>query len=321
MKIGILGTGAFALALSHILDKSDNDIIMWTAFKDEKDDLDENRVRSNLGNYRIPDNIRFTNDIEEACNDRDLIYIVVPAEFVSDTCLKAKDYIGNQTICIASKGIEESSSMFLPDIVKQIFNTNKIGVISGPTFAIDILNDVPVGFSIASYNPKVSDLIINSLNTKLIKIFTTNDVIGTSLCGAVKNVLAIASGIVSGLGYPISTQAMLITQALHDVEELINKLGGNGRTILSFAGFGDIILTCTSEKSRNYSFGQLIGKGTNNDKLKEYIDTHTIEGLVALRSIHDIMNDKKIDIPIITLIYDIVYNDKDSKDLIDFLTK
>lgn len=320
MKIGILGTGAFAIALSHILNKDDNDIIMWTAFKNEKEDLENNRVRSNLANYRIPDSIKFTNEIGDACIDKDLIYIVVPAEFVTETCLKAKDYINNQTICIASKGIEESSSMFLPDIVKQIFNTNRIGVISGPTFAIDILNDVPIGFSLASYNPEVSKLIINSLNTKLIKLFTTNDVIGTCLCGAVKNVLAIASGIINGLGYPISTQAMLITQSLLDVEELINKLGGNDRTILSFAGFGDIILTCTSEKSRNYSFGQLIGKGTSKEKLKEYMDTHTIEGLVALRSIHDIINDRNIDIPIITLIYDIVYNNKNSKDLITYLT-
>lgn len=321
MKIGILGTGAFGIALSHLLDKEDNDITMWTTFKDEKQDLEKNRVRINLNNYRISDDIKFTTDIKEACLDKDIVYIVVPAEYVSDTCLRAKDYITNQIICIASKGIEESSSMFLPDIVKNIFKSNRIGVISGPTFAIDIVSDVPIGFSIASYNPSVSRVILDSLNTDLIKVFTTNDVIGTSLCGAVKNVLAIASGMVNGLGYPISTQAMLITQSLHDVEELIYKLGGNGRTILSFAGFGDIILTCTSEKSRNYSFGKLIGEGIDKKQLAEYIKTHTIEGLVALRSFHNIINDKKIDIPIINLIYDIVYNDKEVGELITLLTK
>ena len=103
---------------------------------------------------------------------------------------------------------------------------------SGPSFAIDIINNVPIGFSLASYNPDTSDLIYKALENDLIKMFKTNDVIGTCLCGAVKNVLAIASGIVSGLGYPISTQAMLITQSLHDVKELISKLGGDPKTIL-----------------------------------------------------------------------------------------
>ena len=211
--------------------------------------------------------------------------------------------------------------MFLPDIVKNIFNTNKIGVISGPSFAIDIINNVPIGLSLASYNPKTSDVIYKALENNLIKMFKTNDVIGTCLCGAVKNVLAISSGIISGLNYPISTQAMLITQALHDIEELIINLGGNPRTIVSFAGFGDIILTCTSEKSRNYSFGQMIGKGTSKDELNSYMERTTIEGLTALRSIHNIITDKNIDIPIIKLIYDIVYNNKDCKEIINFLTK
>jgi glycerol-3-phosphate dehydrogenase (NAD(P)+) len=321
MKIGIIGTGVFGLAIASILHKNGHDITMWTAFEEEKDDLESNRVRSNLNNYRIPDSISFTNDIESLCLNKDIIFIAVPAQFVSSTCNKAKPYITDQHICIASKGIEESSSMFLPDIVKNVFNTNKIGVISGPSFAIDIINNVPIGLSLASYNPKTSDVIYKALENDLIKMFKTNDVIGTCLCGAVKNVLAISSGIISGLNYPISTQAMLITQALHDVEELIINLGGNPRTIVSFAGFGDIILTCTSEKSRNYSFGQMIGKGTSKDELNSYMERTTIEGLTALRSIHNIITDKNIDIPIIKLIYDIVYNNKDCKEIINFLTK
>ena len=152
-------------------------------------------------------------------------------------------------------------------------------------------------------------------------MFITNDVIGTCICGAVKNVIAIASGIINGLGYPISTQAMLITQSLHDIKELINKLGGTGSTILSFAGFGDIILTCTSEKSRNYTLGKMIGSRVGDKELNDYISTTTIEGLTALRSIHNIINDKNIDIPMINLIYDIVYNKTNPDSLTELLTK
>ena len=321
MKIGIIGTGVFGIALASIINKNEKDITMWTAFDDELKDLNNNKTRKNLNNYKIPDNIKFTNDIKEVCDEKEIIFIAVPAQFVSETCKKAIPYIKNQHICIASKGIEESSSMFLPDIVKQIFNTNKIGVISGPSFAIDIVNNVPIGLSLASYNPKTSSIIKNILENSLLKISITNDVIGTCLCGAIKNVLAIASGIVCGMGFPISTQAMLITESLHDVKELINKLGGNGNTVLSFAGFGDIILTCTSEKSRNYSFGKLIGENKDRKDIEEYMKKTTIEGLTALRSIHNIIIDNKIDIPIINLIYDIVYNKKSTDDLINFLTK
>lgn len=321
MKIGIIGTGVFGIALSSILHKNGNDITMWTKFQDELDDLKKNRVRGNLNNYCIPDSIKFTNDIEEVCSDKDIIYIVVPAEYVTDTCNMAIPYINNQHICIASKGIEKSSLMFLPDIVKQLFNTNRIGVISGPTFAIDIVGDSPIGLSLASYNPETSKMIYKSLNNDLVKIFITNDVVGTCICGAVKNVIAIASGIINGLGFPISTQAMLITQSMHDVKELINKLGGTGSTILSFAGFGDIILTCTSEKSRNYTLGKMIGSRVEKEKINDYISNTTIEGLTALRSFHNIINDKKIDIPIINLIYNIIYNKENPEILIECLTK
>ena len=226
MKIGIIGTGVFGIAIASMLHKNGNDITMWTTFNDELKDLENNRVRKNLNNYELPKDIKLTNNIKEVCENKDIIYIAVPAEFVSDTCIKATPYISKQHICIASKGIEESSLMFLPDIVKQLFNTNRVGVISGPTFAIDITNNAPIGLSLASYNPETSKIIYKSLDNNFVKIFITNDVIGTCICGAVKNILAIASGIINGLGYPISTQAMLITQSLHDVKELINKFEG-----------------------------------------------------------------------------------------------
>ena len=320
MKIGIIGTGVFGIALSSIMHKNSNDITMWTKFEDELNDLKKNRVRGNLNNYSIPDEVKFTNNIKEVCENKDIIYIVVPAEYVTETCSMATPYIKHQHICIASKGIEESSLMFLPDIVKQLFNTNRIGVISGPTFAIDITGDSPIGLSLASYNPETSKIIYKSLNNNLVKIFITNDVIGTCICGAVKNIIAIASGIINGLSYPISTQAMLITESLHDIKELINKLGGTGSTILSFAGFGDIILTCTSEKSRNYTLGKMIGSRMEESKIIDYINNTTIEGLTALRSFHNIINDNNIDIPIINLIYDIVYNKKNPDELTEFLT-
>lgn len=320
MRIGILGTGVFGLAIASILYKNEHQIEMWTTFEEEAKELNNNRIRKNLDNYEIPKDIIISTDLEKTCRDKDLIVIAVPAEFVDSTCNKITDYIDNQHFCIASKGIEENSKLFLYDIVKNIIGNDRISVISGPSFAIDIINEAPIGLSLASHNRDTIELVYNALSNDKVKIFRTHDVTGTCLCGAIKNVIAIASGIIDGMGYPISTQAMLITESLHDIEELIHNLGGNQRSILSFAGFGDIILTCTSPKSRNYSFGKMLAS-KNKEEIDDYMKKNTIEGLVALRSIHNIINSYNIDIPIINLIYDIVYNNKPVESIVEFLTK
>ena len=151
------------------------------------------------------------------------------------------------------------------------------------------------------------------------KLYPTTDIIGIEVCGSVKNIIAIASGMIDGLGYPISTQALLITQSLHDIKALIHALGGSKKTILSFAGFGDILLTCTSEKSRNYCFGKLIGKGASKEEIEEYKNKITVEGLYTLKSIHKLIRKKKIKIPTIDIIYDIVFKDKKIDKLIEYL--
>ena len=142
---------------------------------------------------------------------------------------------------------------------------------------------------------------------------------GVEVCGNIKNVVAIASGILSGMNLPISTQAMLITESANDIKELIDALGGNRNTILSFAGFGDILLTCTSEKSRNFTLGNLIGSKAPKREITNYIKTNTIEGLYTLTSISKLIEEKNICMPIVNLLNDIIYNDKPVEDLLVFL--
>ena len=171
----------------------------------------------------------------------------------------------------------------------------------------------------ATKNKKTAALIHQGLENKTLKLRDTDDLVGTEICGSIKNVIAIAAGMIDGMGLPESTQAMLITESLHDIKELIKALGGDGKTILSFAGFGDLLLTCTSTKSRNFSFGRLIGSGTSKDEIDNYINNTTIEGLYTLKSIHKLIKNKKVDIPIIDLIHDIVFYDKDPNEIKRFL--
>ena len=321
MKVTILGTGAYGLALSLMFNKKVNDIILWTKFAEEKKEIEKQRGNNKvLPNIKIPDNIKITNDFDAAIKGADLIVIAVPAAFVEDMGQMLKDKLTEkQHICIASKGIERDTCSFVHDILLRNVETENLAVISGPSFAIDIANMHPVGLSIATTNPKTEKILKESLQNDSLKLRTTDDIIGVEICGSIKNVIAIAAGMLSGMGYSESTQAMFVTESLHDIKALIDALGGNKSTILSFAGVGDLLLTATSTKSRNFKLGYLIGSNTPKEELDEYMNNTTIEGLYTLKSIYKLLGDKKVDMPIIDLIYNIIYNNNDPKELVTFL--
>ena len=322
MKVGIIGTGAFGIALASILNKNNNNVCMWSKFEDEIYDLNSKRICTRLNNYCIPDDIMFTNNMEEAVNGSELIILVVPANFIDDTTILLKKYYkNNQHICIASKGIEESRGEFLHNIVGEILNTDKIGVISGPSFAVDIVKNVPVGVTLASKNSATANIIKVAFANDFFKVSIIDDMIGVSICGCVKNIIAIGSGIINGMGYPISTTSLLITLALNDIKNLIKGLGGNENSILELAGIGDIILTCTSTKSRNFSFGKLIGEINDKQVIDNYVHNNTIEGLSALVNINKIVDNLGISTPFIKLMHDIILDNKVKSDLINFIIK
>ena len=322
LKVCILGTGAFGIALASVLDKNKKDIIMWSKFRNEISDLETSGVCDKLDSYNIPKSIKFTNSIKEAIEDANLIIIAVPANYVYDTVLLLKDYYKSyQHICIASKGMEESRGRFLHEIVSEILNTDKIGIISGPSFAIDIVNRVPVGVTLASKNSETSNLINNYLSCDSFKLSISNDMIGVSLCGCLKNIIAIGSGIIDGMGYPISSNCLLISMAIRDIKTIINKLGGNQDTILELAGVGDIILTCTSTKSRNYSFGKLIGEVDNKQVIDNYVHNYTVEGVSSLINVNNIVDNLHIDAPFIKIMYDVVLGIKSKEYLINYISK
>lgn len=322
MKISILGTGAYGLALASVFDENKNNVVMWTKFEEEKNELLLNRFTPKLSGFILPKKIKITTDFDECIKNSNLIVIAVPTAFVNDISLLLKDKIkNNQHICIASKGIEQKTCKFAYEIVKENTNSNNIGIISGPSFAIDVVKKVPIGLSVASKNKETISTIKKGLENNHFKLRETEDIIGIEVCGATKNIIAIASGIVDGMNMPISTKAFLITEALNDIKILIDLLNGDKKTIVSFAGFGDILLTCTSEKSRNYSFGKLIGKGTSKQEIENYLKTNTVEGAYTLKSVRSLIKNKKINLPLIDIIYDIVFKGKAPNTLIKFLIK
>lgn len=320
MKVTILGTGAYGLALSKILVENKNEVVMWTISEKEKKNLLETKTSSKLEGFKLDDNVVITSDLEKSIENSKLIVIAIPTAFITDVCKNLKNYIkSNQHICIASKGIEQGTCLFIHDLIKRQIKTKYIGAISGPTFAVDLVKKVPVGLAVASMSKRTLNVIRDAFSNDHFKLHPTNDIIGIEVCGAIKNVIAIASGMIDGMGYPISTQALLITQSLHDIKSIIKGLGGDKNTILSFAGFGDILLTCTSEKSRNYTFGKLIGSKASKEEIENYKNNITVEGLYTLKSVHKLIKKKRINIPTINIIYDIIFNDENIEKLIEYL--
>jgi len=320
MTIGVLGTGAFGVSLAMIMRDNGHVVKMWTKFEEEKLLLLENRESPYLKGIKIADDIAISTSLRKTIKDADLILVAVPSQAVAEVAIELKKHKENyQHVCIATKGIDEESCLFVYDVLKLHLRTRKIGLISGPTFAIDVANRVPIGMALGSKCKSTIFTIKAALENYHIKLRPTADVLGIEICGSIKNIIAIANGMLEGMGLPISTQAMMITEAIHDIKRLIKTLGGNNRTVLSFAGFGDILLTSTSVKSRNFRFGQLIGKGASKAEIEEYVKTTTVEGLNTLKLIRKLLKNKNVRMPIIDIMYDIIYKDASRETLIKYL--
>lgn len=321
MNIGLIGTGAYGQAMAMMLLKNNNDVIMWTENEDKyKFYKENNRIKSLINGVEIPKEIKLTNDIKEVCLNKDIIFIMTTAHYVGKICDEINPYITKKTIvCIASKGIENVSCKFLSDIAYEKLKTKHIAIISGPSFAVDMANNYPVGLSIASLSKKSVKLIKQSLVSDSVKLRETTDLIGVQICGSIKNVIALAAGMLGGMNYPESTQSFLITESLNDIKELIKALGGNPKTCLSFAGVGDLLLTCTSPKSRNFKFGKLVGSGTPKEEQDKFLQDNTVEGYYTLKSIYNLVRKKKIKMPIIDIIYKIIVNNENPQNLVTLL--
>lgn len=318
MKITVLGAGAYGLALATVLNEK-NDVTVYSVIKSEIDSLNETYRNEKLfPNIEISRKIKFTNNIDEALKDTNFIVIAIPTNYLSDTVNLLNNKINKDiNICIASKGINNKECKFAYDIVHDILKTDNISVLAGPSFAIDTIKKENIILSLAGNN--IEDL--KKFFPSFIKIETTSDIIGVELCGTLKNIFAISCGILDGMNTSESTKSSYLTKIINETTNIIYKFNGLKETILLSCGIGDIILTCSSKKSRNFSLGYLIGSKADKNKIEDYLKNTTVEGLDAIISIKKVFEEKNIKSEIIDLIYDIILNNDDPKKLLNYIVK
>ena len=312
MKITILGVGAYGIALAKALHKNDNKVSMWTKFQDEADIISLKHENINVfPGIKIPKDIEIYTDMKKAIENSKIIILAVPMNAVRIVARELAEYIlDEQIICVVSKGIEPNTNLLMSEVVFDEVKTNKICMLSGSSFAIELEKNNEIGFVVASKDVEAQMALKVSLENENISISVTNDIRGVQIAAACKNVFAILMGMLYQKGKSESTRAAVMANICNDLRIIISILGGRPDTIFSYAGIGDMLLTCMSEKSRNYTFGKYIASGyTIEDALKK-LNTKTVEGLYALDALYKLLKEKEVEINSIELLYNVIYRNE-----------
>ena len=307
--IGILGTGAWGTALSCILSKKNDKVIIWSKEKKTAQQINNYKINKiYLPNTKIPKNVMATNNLEDLrlCK---FIFICVPSQFIGEIIIKFKDFYNKDTIFInCSKGIENKSNLLISDVVEKILPKSKIAILSGPSFAIEVAKKKPTAVTIASKNKIYAKKLALLINSRNFRCYYTNDIIGVQFGGVIKNILAIASGIIESKKLGLNAKAALITRGLAEMKRIGLAYGAKESTFYGLSGLGDLMLTCNSKLSRNFATGLLIGKGK---KINEISKLKTIsEGVINSKTIFKLSKKKKIEMPVCEAVYKILYKKK-----------
>ena len=266
----------------------------------------------------MPENIVCTTDIKEAVEGSDLILHVTPSKFTRETLKKYKMYVKDQPIILCSKGFEASTLYTLNEVVHEELPTAKIGVFTGPSHAEEVSIGVPTAIVIASQSLDVQYLVQDTFMNENLRIYTSSDVKGAELGGALKNIIAFCAGIVAELNMGDNTFAALITRGLNEISRLGVAMGGNHNTFYGLSGLGDLIVTCLSEHSRNRRAGRCIGRGLSVEETKKEVGM-TIESIDNIEVAYKLAKKYNIEMPIVNTVYDVLYNGLKPKDAVTML--
>ncbi len=317
MKIGILGAGALAIALTKVIDNEKHDITLWTKFEMEKEDILHSRENTKLfPGVRITEDVKVTNDLRETVLDADVIINVLPFIAVQDIIPLLKPiYNEKQIILSTTKGIDEENFTTTTRLFELGLGAKKIAALSGPSFAIEIASGDNISFMLGSKDEETIKVIQELINVDSIKLEPTDDIDGIQLAGGIKNAIAVGSGMLDGLKAADSTRAAYIAMGMADMANLIVCLGGKKETAYTYAGIGDLLLTCMSSTSRNFTFGSFVGQGFTVEQAFARMGGKTVEGYKVIRTLHKYAKERNLKLHTINTLYNIIFENGDKKQI------
>ena len=307
-KIAIIGSGSWGVALSIHLASLGNYIKIWSYEEQEKRLINEERKCMFLPNVTIPENVECSTDFEEVIKDAEFILHVTPSKFTRSTFKQYKQYVGNKPVIICTKGFEKESLKTLDEVMQEELPTAKIGVLSGPSHAEEVSIAIPTVLVVASKYDEVLELVQDTFMSEKMRIYTSKDVKGVELGGALKNIIAFCAGVAKGIGLGDNSFAALITRGLGEITRLGVALGGEKDTFYGLSGLGDLIVTCLSEHSRNRKAGKLIGQGKSLEEAKKEVGM-VIESIDNIDVAYELGKKNNIYMPIIETVYNVIYKD------------
>lgn len=306
-NIAIIGSGTWGIALASHLAKLGNNVKMWAFLQEEADNININRTCKFLPDVVIDKNITAYTDIKETIQNSEMILHVTPSKFVRETIKKYKQYVTNQPIIMCAKGFETESLYTLSQIIEEEMPNVKYGIFSGPSHAEEVSLGIPTAIVIASKDEYVRSLVQNVFMTEKMRVYTSEDVIGVELGGALKNIIAFCAGIATEINLGDNSFAALITRGLVEISRLGKAMGGKQDTFYGLSGLGDLIVTCISEHSRNRRAGRLIGKGYTVEQAKKEIGM-VIESIDNIEVAYQLSKKYNIEMPIVEAVYNVLYN-------------
>ncbi|MEX6493675.1 NAD(P)H-dependent glycerol-3-phosphate dehydrogenase [Fusobacterium animalis] len=321
-KISVIGSGGWGIALTILLHKNGHNLTIWSFDKKEAEELKKTRQnKTKLPNILLPEDVKVTDDLREAVDDKDILILAVPSKAIRSVSKSLKDIIKeNQVIVNVAKGLEEDTLETMTDIIEEELKDKnpKVAVLSGPSHAEEVGRGIPTTCVVSAHNKELTLYLQNIFMNPSFRVYTSPDMLGVEIGGALKNVIALAAGIADGLNYGDNTKAALITRGIKEISALGVAMGGEQSTFYGLTGLGDLIVTCASMHSRNRRAGILLGQGKTLDEAIKEVNM-VVEGVYSAKSALMAAKKYNVEIPIIEQVNAVLFENKNAAEAVNEL--
>ena len=320
MKIAVIGAGSWGTTLAILLGEKGFDVKLWARRKKLANEIETKKENVQyLPGIRIPDTVITEHSLKNVLENSEMIITAIPSEFLRHAIKDVKPYFRNQIIVSVTKGLEHHTCKRMSQVIEEELGRAKIAVLSGPNHAEEVSIKMPTASVIAGRDKKICNIVSETFATPYFKVYQLIDVVGVETCGALKNISAIATGVVDGLGFGDNAKASIITLGLMEMNNFGRHFGAKRGTVYGLAGVGDLIATCMSRHSRNRFFGQQLAKNKSIDEIKKGMHGMIAEGIPTTKAVHEYSRQHRIEMPLTQQAYEVLFENKNLKQAINDL--